>query len=398
MSGALDGIRVLDFTQFQQGTYATALLADLGADVLKVEQPGGDPGRRFFPRADGYSPYFECLNRNKRSIVVNLRRPEGLAAIYRLAARSDIAVENLRPGALDRLGAGYEDLRRHNPRLIYASASTFGPRGPRAGDPGYDNVAQAVGGIMMATRHDESAPYAPQPGLADQVGGMILSHAILAALLARERTGTGQKVEASLYGSQIAMQAIHLSDALHHTPRPSAGRGAGGFSHRSFCADAVWISFGYLTGEHWPNLCRALDLEWLQHDPRFAELPERVKNQHELVEIVDAQVALRRSEEWLRRLIDAGVPCAPVQDYRMIGADPQALANDYVVSYRHPHYGEVRVNGFSAALSETPPSVRHPAPMLPGLQSEQILRENGFAPDEIASLLACGAIVQADAG
>ncbi|MGI8550728.1 MAG: CaiB/BaiF CoA transferase family protein [Dehalococcoidia bacterium] len=398
MAGALDGITILDFTQFQQGTFSTVLLADLGANVLKVEQPGGDRGRRLGLHVNGYSSYFESLNRNKRSIVIDLRKPEGKEIVYRLAKTADVAVENYRRGALDRLGVGYEALRRHNPRIIYASASMWGPRGERAEHPGYDNIAQAAGGMMMATRHNEEVPYSPQPGLADQVGGMMLSHGILAALLARERTGAGQRIDASLYGSQIALQGIHVARALCDVPLVPPGAGSTAFSHRSFCADAVWIAFGYLTADFWPGMCRALDLEWLTTDPRFADPVARGKHQHALVECVDAQVAMRPSNEWIERLVRADVPCGVVQDFRMIGEDPQALENDYILSYTNPKYGPVRAHGFSVAMSETPASVRYAAPSSPGLQSEEILCELGYTGTEIEALISSLVVHQTPAG
>lgn len=394
MSGALDGIRILDFTRFQQGTFSTCLLGDMGADVLKVEQPGGGPGRRLGLHVDGYSSYFESLNRNKRSIVIDLRRPEGREVVYRLVARVDVVTENFRPGVMDRLGTGYEALRARNPRLIYAAGSMYGPEGPRGNEPGYDNIAQAAGGMMMATRRNEETPYAPQPGLADQVGGMLLSHGILGALVALARTGLGQRVDASLYGSQIALQGIHVARALSKQPLVPPGAGSSVFSHRAFCADAVWIAFGYLTGDFWPRMCRALDLEWLSADPRFADPVERGRHQHELVEIVDAQVAGRPSKEWLNRFVEADVPCTVVQDYGMIAEDQQALANDYILTYRHPKFEQVTAQGFPWAMSETPPSLRYPAPGSAGLHSVEILRESGFQEAEITRLLDQGTIQQ----
>ena len=392
MAGALDGITILDFTRFQQGTFSTALLADQGADVLKVEQPGGDPGRSLGLHVDRYSSYFESLNRNKRSIVLDLREPEARTVVERLAERADVVVENFRRGVMDRLGIGYEALRCRNPRIIYASGSMFGPRGARSHEPGYDNIAQAAGGMMMATWDRVGTPHSPQGGLADQVGGMLLSHGILAALVARERQGVGQRVDASLYGSQIALQGIHVTRALYDQPLMPPGKGSGAFSHRAFCADAVWIAFGYLTGNFWPNMCGALDLEWLTNDRRFAEPAERGKHQHELVEIVDAQVAMRPSAEWIERLIAADVPCTAVQDFRRVGADPQALENEYVISYEHPTHGTVRSNGFPVSMSEMPPALRRAAPLRPGQHSQEILRESGFGDAEITALLASGAV------
>lgn len=392
MSGALDGITILDFTRFQQGTFATTLLADMGAEVWKIEQPGGDPGRGLGVHADGFSTYFESLNRNKRSMVLDLRKPEAIEAVYRMSQRADIVAENFRPGVMDRLGIGYEALRRRNPRLIYAEGSMWGLNGPKAHHPGYDNVAQAAGGIMMSTRHNEEAPAAPLPGTADQTGGMILAYGVLAALFARERTGSGQKVDASLYGSQIALQGIQFARAVYSVPLKPRGLSHSSFSYRAFCADAVWIAFGYLTSDFWPKMCRGLDLEWLITDPRFAESGSRGIHEYELVEILDVQVASRPSAEWLERMVEADVPCTVIQDYHDIAADEQARANSYVLNYPTSHGLEVHVQGFAATLSETPASLRNEAPATPGIHSSAILRDAGFSEQEVSDLFACGAV------
>ncbi|HJN93759.1 MAG TPA: CoA transferase, partial [Dehalococcoidia bacterium] len=227
MPGPLDGIRVLDFTRFQQGTFGTAQLADLGADIWKVEQPGGDPGRTLGRHVNGYSSYFESLNRNKRSICLDLSRPEGAPVVERLAAQVDVVAENFRPGTMDRLGVGYEHLRGINPGLIFASGSMFGPKGPRGHDPGYDNIAQASGGMMAFVTSDGETPHGGQPGMADQTGGSMLAYGVLAALVHRLRSGEGQKVDVSLYGSQIALQGIHVARAWTEYALSPPGKSSG---------------------------------------------------------------------------------------------------------------------------------------------------------------------------
>lgn len=395
MSGALDGIRILDFTRFQQGTFATLQLADLGADVIKVEQPGGDPGRTLGRHTDGFSSYFESLNRNKRSLCLDLRKPEAVALALRLVGAVDIVAENFRPGTMERLGLGYEAMAAVNPALIYASGSMFGPKGPRSHDPGYDTIAQAVGGIMMWSRRDE-APHGIQGGMADQTGGAMLAQAILAALVHRLRTGEGQKVDVSLYGAQVAIQGIHVARALHHAPLKPPGQSSGVFSHRALCADGHWIAFGFLEAWHYPKLCRALSLPELIEDERFATSAARGPNHGELIELIDARVATRPAAEWIERLVEADVPCTVIQDYQMIAADPQARANGYIHEEEHPRWGTVRTQGPAVQLGTTPASVRRSAPINPGDHSREILREAGLSEQEIGALVQAGAVLAAD--
>lgn len=392
MPGPLDGIRILDFTRFQQGTFGTLLLADLGADVLKVEQPGGDPGRTLGRHVNGYSSYFESLNRNKRSICLDLKAEAGRAVVKRLAATVDVVVENFRPGTMEKLGIGYDELARINPALVFASASMFGPNGPRSHDPGYDTIAQAAGGIMAYTTREGETPHGIQGGLADQTGGAFLAHAILAALVHRLRTGEGQKVDVSLYGSQIAIQGIHVARALYDAPLRPPGQSSGVLSHRAQCLDGRWIAFGFLEAWHFPKLCRALELDELIDDPRFATPAARGENHGRLVELIDARVITRPSHEWIERLRAADVPCTVVQDYAMIAADPQARANGYIHEEDHPVWGRVRTQGPVAILSKTPAAVRRHAPIRPGDHSVEILRDAGFSDEEIAALIESGVV------
>jgi CoA:oxalate CoA-transferase len=391
--GPLDGIRILDFTRFQQGTFGTVQLADLGADVWKIEQPGGDPGRTLGRHLSGYSSYFESLNRNKRSLGLNLKTPEGIAVVERLVTQVDILVENFRPGAMDRLGLGYNHLKTINPALIFASGSMYGPKGDRGVDPGYDNIAQATAGLMAFTTTEGDTPAGAQPGVADQTGGSMLAYAVLAALVHKLRTGEGQKVDVSLYGSLIALQGIHVARDWNDHELAPPGKSSGVFSHRALCIDSRWIAFGHLEARHFPNLAHALDLDELATDPRFATSEARGANMGALVERIDAQIIQRPAADWIAHLREADVPCTIVHTYDDIRQDPQAIANGYVHETQHPKWGPVATHGPVAQFSQSPAEIRFHAPITPGDHSTEILTEAGFTPDEIATLGAAGAVL-----
>ena len=384
----LEGITILDFTRYQQGPSATLMLAELGARVLKVESPSGDPGRMLSRFEDGFPSYFEVLNRGKQSIVVDLRQPDGKAVISRLARQVDVVAENFRPGVMDRLGVGYDALSAVNPRLIFASASMFGPRGPRTRHPGYDTIAQAAGGMVMATRRPDDDLGTPLGGTADQVGGMMLAYAILAALLHRERTGEGQKVDVSLFGSQLSLQMVAAARALYkHTqmlPQQASGRISGSMR----CSDDHWIAFGHLNTPQWVDVLRAFALGELVEDPRFTTAEVRGSNMPQLRSILQERAATQPSDYWLKRLVEADIPCTLVQDYDMLAQDPQALENSYLYNYEHPKFGTLKAVGPVAYFSKTGSVLQGPAPGEPGQHTQAILANAGFTAEEIAHLRA----------
>lgn len=387
MAGPIAGIKILDFTRYQQGPSATLMLAELGAEVLKVEPPGGDPGRMLSRSVDGFSSYFEVLNRGKKSLVVDLRQPDGKAVICRLARQVDVVVENFRPGVMDRLGVGYAALSTLNPRLIFASASMFGPRGPRAEHPGYDTIAQAVGGMVMATRRPGDDLGTPLGGTADQVGGMMLASAILAALVHRERSGEGQKVDISLFGSQLSLQMVAAARVLYKQemiPQQASGRISGYMR----CSDGHWITFGHLNTPQWVDVLRAFELDELVADPRFHAAEVRGSNMPYLRSIIQERVATQPSDYWLQRLVEADIPCSRVQDYDMLAQDPQALENSYIYSYEHPRFGTLQAVGTAACFSKTGAVLQGPAPLEPGQHTQAILTDAGFTSEEIAQLRA----------
>ncbi len=388
VSGPLEGIRVLDFCQFQQGPSATVLLADLGAEVTKVERTvTGDPSRHVGTRPDGFSQYFHTHHRGKRSIAVNLREPEGRDVIYALVPHVDVVTENFKPGVMDRLGLGYDDLKGRNPKLVYATASGFGPCGPRAKATSWASVAGAAGGGMWPTGVVQEQPIprvaAPDP---DQTGGMIFAFAITSALVARERTGEAQRVETSLYGSQIwgRAPAINVIANANGAPPPGGQPIANMFTLQARGSDGTWLFVGYIT-DRWEAMCRALEREDLLSDPRFAEVADRNAHIPELRAEVSTTLATRPAADWPPRFDQEEVPSSLIQDYAMVAADPQAAANEYVVVVEDERFGKLTTVGSPVRINGVQGQVRGLGPEL-GQDTDAMLQALAYTPETIARL------------
>ena len=350
-SQLLDGIRVLDFTQFQQGPSATVLMSDLGAEVIKVERLNvGDPSRHVGQREDGFSQYFHTHHRGKRSIAIDLRAPEGRDLVYELVTRVDVVTENFKPGVMNRLGLGWDDLKQRNPKLVYASASGFGPRGPRANATSWASVAGAAGGGMWPNGVRGDNGDKPNPNVAapdpDQTGGMIFAFAIASGLVARERTGEGQLVQTSLYGSQIWGRAPAINAIANGNIVPSARNMpiSNMFTLQAQGSDADWLFVGYIT-DRWAPMCRALEREDLVTDPRFATVADRNANIDDLRREVASTICTRPTAEWPARFDDEQVPSTLIQDYPMIAEDEQAAANEYIVQFEDERFGTLTTVG-----------------------------------------------------
>jgi crotonobetainyl-CoA:carnitine CoA-transferase CaiB-like acyl-CoA transferase len=393
MSTPLAGVRILDFTRYQQGPFATVMLADMGADVIKVEEPrGGDFGRRMFREPDGFSGFWEALDRGKRSVCIDLRQPEGREIALRLAETCDVVVENFRPGTMAGWGLGYEDFRARNPKIIYAQGSGWGTKGPLAGQPSFDQIAQAFSGFAQHAGGGPGArPEIPFPGLADQAGGMNFAFGIMTALFVRERTGIGQKVEVSLLGTQIAMQSPDITHYLHFgRERDREFRSSPTAGHYE-CADGRWMMVVCIDQKFWPRLCKGLGVEHLADDPRFLRGQLRYAHRAELEPLLEAAFRTGSADHWVERLRAGDVPASIVSDYAEMAAHGQAQANGYIVDIDHPRFGRQRAVGLHVQLSETPGQVGAPAPLL-GEHTQEVLLAAGYTQTELDMLSAAGAI------
>lgn len=392
---ALGDLLVLDLTRILSGPFATMTLADLGADVIKIEQPGtGDDTRQWGPPFQGdEAAYFLSVNRNKRSLAVDLKSPEGLAAVRELALKADVVVENFRPGTAARLGLGYEELSRDNPGLVYASISGYGQTGPDAHRPGYDAIAQARSGIMSVTGEADGPPVRVGVSSADLVAGMWATIGILAALHEKQRTGKGQWVDISLLDGSVSWLTYVSSGyfasgdipqrygSAHPTIAPyQAFATSDGFVMVAVGNDGLWLKFATAIGR-----------TDLAEDPRFATNPSRVAHRGTLIPFLEDVMRTRTAAEWVATLDSAGVPVGPIQTVDQALQDPQVLARGMVTELVHPAAGPMKVVGCPVRLTRTPPSVRTAPPML-GQDTGDVLAELGFSQDRIRLLRTNGVV------
>ena len=395
MPGPLAGVKVLELAQIMAGPTCGMMLADLGADVIKVERiPGGDDTRHMDrPSVRGESASFMAMNRNKRGIALNLKLPAAQEALKRMAARADVLTENYRKGTMEKLGLGYETLKKVNPALIYCSISGYGRTGPYADKGGYDLIAQAMSGLMSVTGEPGRAPAKSGGPVCDINAGLLGALGVVAAYVHRLKTGEGQLVDTSLFEAGIQQMywqaAIYF--AIGEPPGPTGSAHILSAPYQAFRASDGWLTIGGANQANWERLVRVLDSPELLEDARFASNAERMKNLDALTELLNSRISRWKKSELIQALEAAGVPCGPINSIADVAADPQALARQMVVELEHPRAGRTRALGLPIKLSRTPGKVLRPAPTF-GQHTREVLAEFGFTAAEVDALYAANAV------
>ncbi len=387
--GPLDGITVLDLTRVLSGPYCTMLLADMGARVIKIEQPGkGDDTRAWGPPfVEGESAYFLSINRNKESVTLDFKQSQGRAVLERLLERADVLVENFRPGTLAKLGLGYDSVSTRLPRLVYCSVSGFGQTGPRRHEPGYDAVMQGEGGLMSITGPPDGPPYRLGVAIADIVSGMFAAYGVGMALLARERTGAGQQVDVAMLDAVAALLTYQAGNffASGTPPRRLGNRHPSIVPYETFAARDGDFVLAVGNDDQWRKFC---SVAGLREDARFATNRQRVTGYDELRPIIADRLRAEPRQHWIDRLTAAGVPCGSVRNLQELFDDPQLQAREMIARAEHATIGQLRMLGVNVKLSATPGEVRAAPPTL-GQHTERVLRDDlGMSAAEIAALRA----------
>jgi crotonobetainyl-CoA:carnitine CoA-transferase CaiB-like acyl-CoA transferase len=398
MAGPLAGVKVLELAQIMAGPTCGMLLADLGADVVKVERvPGGDDTRAMNrPSVAGESAAFMAMNRNKRGIALNLKLPAAQEALKRMAARADVLTENYRKGALEKLGLGYEALSKINPGLIYCSISGYGRSGPYADKGGFDLIAQGMSGIMAVTGEPGGAPVKSGTPICDINAGLLAALGVVSAYVHRQKTGAGQLVDTSLY--EAGIQQTYWQSAIYFAtgtpPGPSGSAHILSAPYQAFRAADGWLNIGGANQPNWERLARVLGApEWIE-DARFRTNADRMQNLPELTRLMSDKLKSRPMRVWLAALEAEGVPCGPINSIADMAADPHTAAREMVVELEHPRAGRTRALGLPIKLSATPGRVSRAAPLL-GQHTREVLAEYGFGGQEIEALIGAGAAVAA---
>lgn len=396
MPAALNGIRVLDLSRILAGPYCSMVLGDYGAEIIKVERPGtGDDTRAWGPPfAGSESAYFLCINRNKKSVTLDMQKPKGLVILKRLAEKCDVLIENFSPGVTTKLGIDYGAMRAINPRLVYCTITGFGPDGPSAHKSGYDLLLSAYGGLMGITGEEGGGPVKVGVAITDVLTGVSAVGAILAALHARERTGCGQKIDLSLLETQVAA-LINIASSYLISGKMPRRWGAAHESivpYQAFRTNDRYIIIAVGNDRMWQSLCRALGFGDLAACEKYSTNPLRVKNRAELVETLQARIGKMFSKDVIEKLDAASVPCGPINDMKEVFEDQQVLHRKMLVEVDHPGAGRIKLVGIPVKFSETKAEVRMPPPCL-GQHTEKVLMQYlDYSAAEIESLRKEGVI------
>ena len=404
MASPLDGIRILEFGQYQQAPAAAALLGDLGAEVIKIEEPGkGDLGRTLERSGgmstiiNGWNVYFESFNRNKKSITLNFRTSEAKEILYKLVKKSDVFITNSRVGVPKKLGLGYEDLVKHNPRLIYVHSSGLGRKGPDSTIPSLDYMFQARSALMANIAEDGTVPIVGPIGTADQIGSMASAFAVIAGLLVRERTGIGQEINVSALGASIWAQQQPIEVALlskQLITKPSRKQAENPIWNHYRCRDGRWVAFAMAQGDRfWPDFCKAIGHEELITDERFSTSTKRAENKAVIIKQLDDIFITKDLDDWLDAFRKGGeLMYSPVNTIQDLPSDPQVVENKYIVDYDHPSQGKIKVVNAPFDFSKNDVGPRSPAPEL-GQNTEEVLMELlGYSWEDVAKFKDLNAI------
>ena len=400
MTTALSDITVVDLTRTLAGPFCTQMLGDMGADVIKIEEPNlGDETRSWTPFWNEEGTQFLSFNRNKRSLSINLKEKEAVDIVLGLAAKADVMIESFRAGALDRMGLGYDAVRAVNPGIIYCSVSGYGRTGPMADKPGYDLIIQAYSGLMNLTGEPDGMPLRVGFSLVDLFTGMMAYGSIMTALHHKQKTGEGQRIEAALLDGQVATMSYHATGYLATGVEPKR-LGSGHPSlvpYQSFPASDGYFILGCGNQGLWERLCRGIGRTDLLEDPRFTSNTARVEHRAECVDVLSEIFQTATVAHWVDVISEAGVPCGPINRVPQVIEDAQVNARNMIVDMPHPRVPDLKVPGSPLKLAETPPSIRRPPPML-GQHNEEILAEFGYDGEKIERLREKGVIGVSETG
>ncbi len=394
LSSPLEGIVVIDLSRYVAGPFATMMLGDMGANIIKVEPPGqGDDMRTWPPFISGQGSYFMTVNRNKRSMTLNARDPRGVEILRRLISSADVLYENFRLGVMEKMGLTWESMSAENPRLVYCPVTAFGRTGPYAARPGYDQIAQGMGGLMSITGTPESGPMRVGIAIADINTAMYAAFGILVALLARERTGRGQQVNTSLLETVVSMLSVQAGKffATGETPPPAGNDHPVVCPYGTYRAKDGYLNIAVGTDQMFRRFCLAMGRPDVADDPDFATNDTRSKNRTRLTQIINEALSTKDMKTWVEELNNKGIPCGPIYTVDQVFSDPQVLHLGMLLEMAHPQLGIIRMPGIPLKFSETPSVAKLPPPML-GEHTDEILQEYGHSDAEIRKLREDGVI------